>query len=292
MFRCVIWAAKFSHQFPRPFFYFWRLRSILNPLILVVTAFILVALSADEASDPLKVQYLEIRLTHAEQQEITKLIDLLEFVSDGEESDSFDELIAEYPYDGSDTAYQKVQNAYQKLKDYQVKSLPLLVQHLKDKRSSLSFPYGAMGGRFTVGNACYWNIYSQLVDLPEEYSRHGYSRLGRGGKIYRQPQDCANLFDHAGGIDQWLKQNSHFCYIEMQIQSLKWLLSEEKKIGIPKPEFYFLYILPLEIQILRKQKLMGLPVDEELSQLTQALQEGNPSIVPKDLLIDKPQELP
>ncbi|ODA36806.1 hypothetical protein [Planctopirus hydrillae] len=292
MFRCVIWAAKFSHQFPRPFFDFWRLRSILIPLTLGFIAFILVALSADEASDPLKVQYLEIRLTHAEQQEITKLIDLLEFVSNGKESDSFDELIAEYPYDGSDAAYQKVQNAYQKLKDYQVKSLPLLVQHLKDNRSSLSFPYGAMGGRSTVGNACYWNIYSQLVDLPEEYSWHGYSRLGRGGKIYRQPRDCANLFDHASGIDQWFKQNSDLCYIEMQIQGLKWLLTAEKKVGIPKAESYFLHILPLEIQILRKQKLMGLPVDEALKHLEQALRERDLSIVPKDLLADEPQELP
>lgn len=261
-------------------------------LLILNSLLISMPLSAEETVDLLKIKYSEIQLTQDDQQEINRLIDQLEFVADNSTSESFDELIAEYPYDGSDAAYQKVQNAYQKLKDYQVKSLPLLAQHLKDKRSSLSFPYGAMGGSLTVGNACYWNIYSQLVDLPEEYSRHGYSRLGRGGKIHRQPQDCTNLFDHAGGIDQWLKQNSDLCYIEMQIQGLKWLLTAEKKVGIPKAESYFLHILPLEIQILRKQKLMGLPVDEALKHLEQALRERNLSIVPKDLLADKPQELP
>ncbi len=261
-------------------------------LLILNSLLISTPLSAKKTVDLLKIKYSEIQLTQDEQQEINRLIDQLEFVTDNSLSESFDELIAEYPYDGSDAAYQKVQNAYQKLKDYQVKSLPLLVQHLKDNRSSLSFPYGAMGGRSTVGNACYWNIYSQLVDLPEEYSWHGYSRLGRGGKIYRQPRDCANLFDHAGGIDQWFKQNSDLCYIEMQIQGLKWLLTAEKKVCIPKAESYFLHILPLEIQILRKQKLMGLPVDEALEHMEQALRERNLSIIPKDLLTDEPQDLP
>lgn len=58
----------------------------------------------------------------------------------------------------------------------------------------------------------------------------------------------------------------------MQIKCLKWLLEREKKIGVPDPESYFINILPLDIQILKRRLEAGDDVADELKRL-QEIQE-------------------
>lgn len=64
---------------------------------------------------------------------------------------------------------------------------------------------------------------------------------------------------------------------------MNWLLVREKQIGAPDADSYFVNILPLEIQILKRQKEMGLDVDSKLKKLEAVLKARDASFAPKGL---------
>ncbi len=172
--------------------------------------------------------------------------------------------------------------AFDKLSTYQERAFPQLVQHLDDKRPSIPFRNHRLD--FQVGKACYWNIYYQLQDRPDDYSRYGYYRKGRDGKDHPQPYWKGTPFDDAGGVKKWLAAHRGLSYPEMQVKCLQWLLKKEKQIGVPDAESYFRNILPLEIQILKRRQQAGEDVQAELKRLQKIKQDKQVDQIPRELL--------
>ncbi len=81
--------------------------------------------------------------------------------------------------------FNSCQKAFNKLYELKEAAIPFLVEHLDDERQSITFRNHSKGN--SVGDACYWNIYFQLVDQPEDYSEYGYSRKGRDGENHPKP---------------------------------------------------------------------------------------------------------
>jgi len=173
--------------------------------------------------------------------------------------------------------------AFEKLSTYQERAFPQLVRHLDDKRPSIPFRNHRLG--FEVGNACYWNLYYQLQDRPDDYSRYGYYRKGRDGKEHPQPYWKGTPFDDAGGVKKWLAAHRGLSYPQMQVECLRWLLKKEKEIGAPDAASYFLNILPLEIQILKRRQQAGEDVQAELKRLQKIKQEKRVDQIPRELLV-------
>ena len=141
--------------------------------------------------------------------------------------------------------------AFNELYEMKPLAIPYLVEHLDDERQSIDFRNHYVGN--SVGDACYWNIYYQLVDQPEDYSEYGWQREGRDGKDHPKPYWEGTPFGDLGdseALKQWLKENRNLSYEEMQIKCLQWLLDRERLIGLSDADSYFLNILPLEIRIL------------------------------------------
>lgn len=174
------------------------------------------------------------------------------------------------------------QKAFGKLYEMKGVAFPQLLKHLDDKRQSINFRNHSMAN--SVGDACYWNIYFQLVDRPKDYSSYGYSREGRDGKQHPKPYWAGGPFDDAGGLKKWLDKNSKLNYFELQIKCLDWLLRGEKKIGAADAASYFLNILPLEIRILERRLDNGEDVKQELNRLKKIRDEKLTDQIPSKLL--------
>ena len=178
--------------------------------------------------------------------------------------------------------FNSCQEAFNKLFELRAVAIPFLVEHLDDERQSINFRNHYTGN--SVGDACYWNIYFQLQDRPEDYSRYGYSRKGRDGEDHPKPYWEGTPFDDAGGLKEWLEKNKELNYFEMQITCLNWLLEREKKIGAPDADSYFLNILPLEIQILDRRIENGDDVSAELNRLVNIRDKKLADQIPSELL--------
>jgi hypothetical protein len=177
--------------------------------------------------------------------------------------------------------FENCQKAFQKLIEFKGLAFPFLIEHLGDKRQSIPFRNHYEG--YSVGDACYWNIYFQLQDRPQGYSTYGYMRQGRDGKSHPKPYWEGTPFDEAGGVAKWLEANKSLSYVEKQVKCLQWLLDKEKAIGASDPESYFVNILPLEIRILERRLEAGEHVGKQLEELRR---------IKKNKLVDKiPAEL-
>lgn len=178
--------------------------------------------------------------------------------------------------------FNACQEAFNKLYEMKEAAIPILVEHLDDERQSINFRNHYTGN--SVGHACYWNIYLQLVDRPEDYSEYGYSRKGRDGENHPKPYWQGTPFDDDGGLKEWLAKNKSLNYVEMQIECLQWLLDREKEIGASDADSYFLNILPLEIRILERRMENGEDVEIELERLLKIRDQKLVDQIPKELL--------
>jgi hypothetical protein len=93
-------------------------------------------------------------------------------------------------------------------------------------------------------------------------------------------------FDDAGGLVKWLEENKELTYTEKQIKCLQWLLEKEKAIGAADADSYFLNILPLEIQILKRRLEAGEDVEKELERLQEVKDKKLVDAIPRELLPD------
>ncbi len=184
--------------------------------------------------------------------------------------------------------YEKCQKAFRKLSELKGLAIPFLVEHLKDDRQLIPFRNHFLGS--SVGDACYWNIYFQLQDRPDDYSSYGLSRKGRDGQDHDKPYWTGTPFDDAGGLVKWLEANKKLSYTEKQIKCLQWLLDKEKAIGVSDAESYFQNILPLEIRILERRLESGENVQKELSRLRKVKAEKLVDQIPAGLLPAKGQD--
>jgi hypothetical protein len=148
----------------------------------------------------------------------------------------------------------------------------------------------------TVGEWCNWNIRFQLKDLPQDYSSYPAARLGRDGQEYDRSswgiatsddQERRGVLSH-NSLKNWLEANKSLSYPQMQIKCLTWLLEKEKAIGCPDAESYFLNILLLEIQILKRRLECGEKVEAELAILERRQKEKLAIEIPAELLPAKP----
>lgn len=218
-------------------------------------------------------------------QQIRKLIEQLVF---GEKVGKNQPVYSPGITDKSDDyrgKFETCQKAFNKLMEYKGASIPILAEHLDDKRQSINFRNHYLGN--SVGNACYWNIYSQLQDEPDDYSFYGYSRKGRDGKQHVKPYYEGTPFDSEGGMKQWLEKNKGLSYVQKQIKCLNWLLEKEKAIGACDADSYFVNILPLEIRILERRLEAGENTEQTLTRLREIKQKKLVSEVPAHLLPDK-----
>lgn len=218
--------------------------------------------------------------------EIQKLIDQLVFAH---ERASDTPLFSPGVKDHDDAEYKKqfkkCQEAFKKLTGLKEAAFPLLMKHLSDERPSIHFKNHIM--EHSVGTACYWNLYFQLLDTPDDYSSYGFSRKGKDGKDHEKPSFNGNPFEQTAGLEDWLEKNKALTYTEKQIKCLTWLLEKEKAIGAPDAKSYFSNILPLEIRILERKLETGADVKQELERLRTVMKKKSAKDVPKEFLPDK-----
>ena len=240
---------------------------------------------AQEPSRDKLTKYSDLQLAVEEEKAIESLIDQLVFsAGDASNEPVFSPGVKDKSHEYSQR-FKKVQDAFEALTKLKARAFPVLVKHLDDKRQSINFRNHYMGN--SVGDACMWNLCFQLQDRPMGYSKYGYQRKGKDGKDHPKPYWEGTPFDDAGGIAKWLEQNMDLTYPEMQIKCLNWLLDGEKTIGAFDLESYFENILPLEIQILKRQLETGADVKAELTKKEKGLQNRDPSIIPPDQLTPK-----
>lgn len=181
--------------------------------------------------------------------------------------------------------FKKCQDAFAELSALKEVAFPQLVEHLSDERQSINFRNHDL--RNSVGAACYFIIYYQLQDRPDDYSSYGFQRQGRDGMLHPKPYWEGTPFDDAGGVQQWLELNKELSYPEMQIKCLRWLLEREKAIGISDAESYFVNVLPLEVRILERRLENGEKVGSELRGQRKILRDKDASGIPAGMLTSR-----
>lgn len=186
--------------------------------------------------------------------------------------------------------FEACQNAFKQLTELREQSLPHLAAHLKDERPSIHFRNHYLGR--SVGDACYWSIYCQLQDRPDDYSSYGQGRKGRDGQDHIKPYWAGTPFDEAGGVERWLEANKALNYREKQIKCLRWLLGKEIEIGVPDATSYFENILPLEVRILQRRLENGEPVEGEWNRMRKLLHSKDASQIPPGLLPERTSSKP
>lgn len=236
-----------------------------------------------------------IRPSESKVAHIERLIELL--VYDEKKADNVPVIQPFIQLDGSSSEslestkkFYRVYQAFEKLTSYKAAAFPAMVAHLGDQRKSLTFRNHYLAN--SVGDACYWNIYFQLQDRPDDYSSYGLMRQGRDGKNHEKPYwegtPFGEFYEQDGppnnDLKNWLEANKSLSYPQMQIKCLTWLLEKEKAIGCPDAESYFENILPLEIQILKRRLECGEKVAAELASLERRQKEKRADEVPPELL--------
>ena len=230
-------------------------------------------------------KYSDLALSASEYQTIERTVDQLVF-TDGDATNEpvFSPGVKDKSPEYAER-FKKVREAFDALTKLKVNAFPVLLKHLDDKRQSINFRNHYLAN--SVGDACMWIIVFQLQDRPKGYSSYGYQRKGKDNKDHPKPYWEGTPFDDAGGVKKWIAQNENLSYIEMQVKCLQWLLEGEKKIGVTDPASYFENILPLEVQILRRQLETGANVEQELADKEMALRNRDARIIPADLLPSK-----
>jgi hypothetical protein len=227
------------------------------------------------------------REDETEQQHIERLIELLVFLDDEAKQTPETQQLLKSDGAAQESSelrkrFYRCQMAFTLLSNYKATAFPAMVSHLDDKRGSIHFRNHFKGS--SVGDACYWNIYLQLQDRPEGYPKVGLMRLGRDGKEHEKPYWAGiTPFDELGAKN-WLEANKHLSYPQMQIKCLTWLLEKEKAIGAPDADGYFINILPLEIQILKRRIECGEKIEAELANLELRQKEKRANEIPPELL--------
>lgn len=223
----------------------------------------------------------------ADAQQVAEIKSLIEQLVFSEEKATEDPIITPGATPQSEQyrdRFEACRSAFQRLSEFKELAFPFLLEHLNDDRQSIPFRNHYTGQ--SVGAACYWNIYYQLQDMPDDYSSYGYKREGRDRKYHVKPYWEGTPFDDAGGLVKWLGQNRDRSYAEKQIRCLMWLLSREKAIGACDADSYFENILPLEIRILERRLEQGEDVAQDLARLRRIKSERLVEAIPGELLPD------
>ncbi len=252
-------------------------------LLFILGLALFVAAKCSEGNTTKKSTSAVVSVANADQErEIRSLIEQLVFENKpGSEEPPFSPGVIENDEDYR-KRFKSCQSAFNKLAAFRELAFPFLIEHLKDNRQSIPFRNHHMG--FSVGDACYWNMFMQLQDRPKNYSEYGYQRKGRDGKMYVQVYQEGTPFDAEGGLVKWIEKNKGLTLAEKQIKCLQWLLEKEKQIGAADEDSYFLNILPLEVRILERRQEAGENVAVELQRMRRIQEQKLVDQIPLELL--------
>jgi hypothetical protein len=132
-----------------------------------------------------------------------------------------------------------------KIKQYGKKAFPFLLRHLNDGRQSVAFRSVLPS---TVGDACYSLLSQMIFAIPEDCIR-GREREGPEGKVVERPYFSGYCPFDTTSLEKWLKDRDQMSLEEIQLEALKWLISEEEKLGFPSDEYRKDIILPLQRRV-------------------------------------------
>ena len=131
--------------------------------------------------------------------------------------------------------------AAEKLKSYEEKAFPYLIENINDERQSVAFrrviPHD-------VGDVCYSIIKEQIFDLPEGY-RGSLHREGPNGKLHPRPYFNKELLFTRSTIKEWIKSRKNKKLIELKIEAINSVLEQEVNIGFKGEEDKKYYYYPL-----------------------------------------------
>lgn len=139
--------------------------------------------------------------------------------------------------------------AGRKLGDYGQAAFPYLLKHLDDNRQSVAFRRVLPS---TVGDACFCIMRGQLIPLPSDYEM-SIMREGADGQLHERPLYAGRDIFDPGTIAAWLEARRYGSLEEMQVETLQWVIDEEKKIGFRNEKDKQDYLHPLERQLDRVQ---------------------------------------
>jgi hypothetical protein len=142
-----------------------------------------------------------------------------------------DRIRVEYPKDYDQKAQDVVKAARKELVAIGKDSMPVLVEHLNDKRYSMTFAT-SVERNFTVGEVCAMILEEQVGD------RMTYKmRMGADGQFHPFDGYFSRYYtagrDTQAAFKAWWEENREKSLKEMQIDVLKWTIERERKVGFP-----------------------------------------------------------
>jgi hypothetical protein len=115
---------------------------------------------------------------------------------------------------------QKIAAAYNKLSDNFESALPVLVQHVNDRRFSYVYEDGVSGvyEKATVGDACR-RIVEAHVEVYHEHVR-GFDETERARSLW--------FLEDRGGVKKWWKGRQGNSLAELQREGIEWVLRQKR----------------------------------------------------------------
>ena len=140
---------------------------------------------------------------------------------------------AKYPNGYDKVAQETAWAAYRKLNSIGPRAYPLLYASRTDKRYSLTEDTGNVEANINVGFLCNWILRHQISPINEYVIGQGYTT---GRAVYdnvvvgpRGDRPTRPSFYPTQTDAQWFKDHQHTSLHSIQVEVLKWMISEEEK---------------------------------------------------------------
>jgi hypothetical protein len=152
--------------------------------------------------------------------------------------ESDDSPEAEYPKNYNKAAQKQVWIAYHKLENLGPKAYPQLIEHLDDKRYSLTVDTGKVESNINVGFLCRWIIEHQASPFYAIVAGDGYTTgkaawdnliIGPRGEAPWRPNYARFLFSDRERARKWATKSQTYTLRHIQHEALEWMIAEEAK---------------------------------------------------------------
>ena len=143
-----------------------------------------------------------------------------------------------YPKDYDGPAQKLVWKAYFELYQLGPAAFPQLLEHLDDKRYSLTADTGNADHNFNVGFLCRWILQNRISPFNPIVAGAGYTTgrpafgnlvKGPRGDAPRRPDFLSDLLRDQPKAKKWMLERATFRLGSIQEEVLKWMISEESK---------------------------------------------------------------
>lgn len=143
-----------------------------------------------------------------------------------------------YPKDYDRAAQKLVWKAYSELYQLGPAAFPQLLEHLDDKRYSLTLDTGNADNNFNVGFLCRWILQHRISPFNPIVAGAGYTTgrpafgnlvKGPRGDAPRRPDFLSDLLRDQPKAKRWMLEHATYPLWSIQEEALKWMISEESK---------------------------------------------------------------